>query len=290
MKADPINKLFSDWARVGVLFGVRPSSQSPDPERLLLATARHAHAEPRLFSLAATWLTRFSSFVARHRLKRLALELEPDAQPVLGLLLDLAVKHGASRELLVVAHACGSAERPQPLFDVHKTSTAHVNIARKNACPEAVLRNLWAPDVEPKFDALRPSSWVIRHNPEYLDRVVRKGDLRATILEVLRRDIPHHKIQSEVKLSEYCAANRPAVRAALDDLEREGFGLRSPHPVDARRTLIRLTPLTGIRGNNITIVNEDITSIDVEANRGKTLRTAIQNRRVLKCLDESTPT
>lgn len=257
MKADKLDNLFSDWARVGVLFGTRPSGTTPDLERLLLATVCHAHAEPRLFSLAVTWLSEFDNYVARHRLKCLADELDADAKPVLGLLLDLAVKHGASREFLVIAKKCGKRQVAGPLFDVHLGSKARRRIAENNACPEALERNLWAPDVEPKLDALRPSAWVLRKNPDYNDRIVRKGDLRATVLEVLRRDLPGHVAQSEVDLAEACSANRPAIRASLDDLEREGFVLRHPHPTDGRRTLICLDPQHLPDRNAVAVTDDD---------------------------------
>ena len=237
-----IDNLIRDWARVGVLFGTRPSASSPDLERLLLNTARHAHAEPRLFSSAVTWLTEFGNFIARHRLKRLATELDPTSKPVLGLLIDLTVKHGATREFRSIAAICGKREEAGPLFEVHASTPARRQLAKNNACPEALKRNLWAPDVEPEPDVLRPASWALDNNPDYFNRIVRKGDLRATILEVLQRDLPDHTADSEVQLAELCGANRPAIRSALDDLEREGFELRSHHPTDRRRTQIQLGP------------------------------------------------
>lgn len=87
---------------------------------------------------------------------------------------------------------------------------------------------------------LRPPAWIIRHNPGFRDRAIRKGDLRCTILETLRRDVPGGELGSEKALVALCAANRPAVSRALDDLELEGIQLRHPDPDDRRRTRIRL--------------------------------------------------
>jgi hypothetical protein len=72
--------------------------------------------------------------------------------------------------------------------------------------------------------------WIIDRNPDYHDRIVRKGDLRCSILLVLRYDTPDGSADSEVALAEKCSANRIAVRNALDDLEREGYTLRQPEP------------------------------------------------------------
>lgn len=230
------------WSRIGVLFGSRPARTSPDLERLLLDTARLAPGNARLFYPAVTWLSRYGNFVARHRLKWLVeTELDAEHQPALGALLALAVKHGASRELLVAADACGPADAPRPLFDVQRRSTALVKIAQDHACAEGLRWNLWLPDEPPKLDALRPARWIIDQNPDYLDRIVRKGDLRCSILLTLHHDTPDGCVDSEVALARKCSANRIAIRSALDDLDREGYALRQPQP-GARNIRISLPP------------------------------------------------
>ena len=229
------------WSRAGVLFGTPPARRSPDPERLLLDTARHAPAHPRLFNHAVSWLAHYSNFVARHRLKRLALtELDADTRPALGLLLDLAIRHGAARDLRFAANACDHHASPRPLFDIHQTSESRRRLAESAACPEGRARGLWAPDPGVAPDALRPADWILKHNPTYRERAVRKGDLRTSILESLRNDAPDGTLGSEKKLAELVAANRAAVTASLDDLALEGVQLRRPDPSDRRRTQIAL--------------------------------------------------
>jgi hypothetical protein len=226
-----LDNTIARWARVGVLFGSRPARTTPDLERLLLDTARLAPGNARLFYLAITWLSRYGNFIARHRLKRLIeTDLETVHQPALGALLALAVKHGASRELRVAVDVCSPADAPRPLFDVQRRSPALANIAQNHACAEGQQWNLWLPDEPPKFDGLRPAWWIINRNPDYLGRIVRKGDLRCSILLVLRHDTPNGSADSEVALAEQCSANRIAVRNALDDLECEGYTLRQPEP------------------------------------------------------------
>jgi len=226
-----LDNTIARWSRVGVLFGSRPARTTPDLERLLVDTARLAAGNARLFYLAVTWLSRYGNFIARHRLKRLVeTDLEADFQPALGALLALAVKHGASRELLVAADVSSPADTPHPLFDVQRRSPVLAKIAQRHACAEGQRWNLWLPDEPPKLDALRPGRWIINQNPEYLDRIVRKGDLRCSILLVLRHDTPCGSADSEVALAEKCSANRIAVRNALDDLEREGYTLRQTEP------------------------------------------------------------
>lgn len=227
MAKNELDKVITQWARVGVLFGHKPDRRTPDLEHLLLNTARHAPGSARLFYLSVTWLSQYGNFIARHRLKHLAeTNLAIEYQPTLGALLALAVKHGASKELLIAAEACHQANTPHPLFEVQQRSKTLTEIARKQASPEGLKWNLWVPDQPTKLDALRPANWIIKHNPVFLSRVIRKGDLRCSILQVLEHDTTDGTAESEVSLAHLCSANRLAIRHALDDLELEGYAKR----------------------------------------------------------------
>ncbi len=242
MNKTDLDHTISRWTRLGVLFGSRPARTSPDIERLLLDTARLAPSNARLFYLAVTWLSQYGNFVVRHRLKRLVeTQLAHLHQPTLAALLGLAVKHGASKELQIAAEACHAAGEAGPLFEVHHQSRVLADLARRSACPEGLRWNLWLPDEPPKLDALRPAHWVIKHNPSYIDRIVRRGDLRASILLTLQQDVPDGNVDSETALARLCSANRIAIRHALDDLEHEGYILRQSVP-GIRNIRISLTP------------------------------------------------
>jgi len=245
MREPDLDNTIARWTRLGVLFGSRPARSSPDLERLLLDTARLAPASARLFYLAVTWLSQYGNFVARHRLKRLVeTELTASQQPVLAVLLALAVKHGASRELLIAADVCNRAVEAGPLFEVHRHHLLLPDLARHYACPEGLRWNLWLPDEPLKLDALRPVAWILKHNPGYRDRIVRKGDLRASILLTLDHDVAGDHVESETALARMCSANRIAVRHALDDLEHEGYALRRTTSA-ARNVRIMSVPLVG---------------------------------------------
>lgn len=125
---------------------------------------------------------------------------------------------------------------------MQRRSPALVKIARRHACGQSLQWNLWLPDQPPKPDALRPARWIINQNPDYLDRIVRKGDLRCAILLVLRHDTPDGSADSEIALARKCSANRIAVRHALDDLEREGYALRQPQPGARNIRIVLATP------------------------------------------------
>lgn len=220
-----INELWSQWAKVGVAFSVQPTKRVVDLEQLLLDTARTCSTNSRLYVLSITWISVYGDYIAKKRLGALIKTLEPRYRPVLGLILDLAVKHGAPAGLGAIAKRCSAAPFAHPLFEVDTTSSVFAQIAQETACKEALAKNIWASDVEIKLDTLRSPGWILEHNPSYGERVVRKGDIRCSILEVLRHDA-RKGVPSESKLAQLCSASRSQVRDALDDLEREGWPLR----------------------------------------------------------------
>lgn len=210
------------WARVGVLLNCEPAEESPDLERLILATARALPGHARLLPLVVTWLVRYGGFVARHRLRRLVVqELGRPERAALGLLLETAIEHGATAELRIVVGACEPASRPGPLFDVYRGESGLEAVAEQNASTISRRWGVWAPEVELKDEAVRPVRWLLEQNPAYGDRIVRKGDLRCSILEVLRHDAGG-EAKSEAELARASGATRAAVSKALDALVREG--------------------------------------------------------------------
>ncbi|CAE7639094.1 unnamed protein product, partial [Symbiodinium necroappetens] len=213
----------SDWARLGILFNCAPSVETPDLERLLLETARRLSGNARLLPLVVTWLGLYGSFVARHRLRRLVwAELEPEHRPALGLILESAIQRGATKDLRIAIDVCERAGTPGPLHDVHSASEALRGVAERNASELSRKWGLWTPEFDPKLDAVRPVSWLLEQNPEYQRRIVRKGDLRASILETLIRDGEGGVLSSEAEVARRCGASRRATKQALEALELEG--------------------------------------------------------------------
>jgi hypothetical protein len=216
------DQLVRDLASLGVLFNCEPSDASPDLERLLLDVARCLPENARLLPLVATWLVLFGQFVARHRLRQLARnELEPEYRPVLGFLLDAAIHHGAVRSLQLVVNACEPSPIPGPLFRSHRTPTL-AQIAERNASAISKKWGLWAPAFELKRDAVRPVTWLLDRNPGYRRRAIRKGDLRASIVEALTRDFPGARSPSTSRLAELVGATRRSTREAVKRLCLEG--------------------------------------------------------------------
>lgn len=212
------HNLAPQWSRAGVLFNVPPSRQRGplDLEQLLVDTARQCPADPRLFIQAVTWLSRYSTFVAAHRVKRLALEqLDPADQATLGLLIESAIEHGAQKYLRkVVAPGLATAPVPGPLFDIDREWLTDGLEAEATDLSKQWGR--WCQAVQLKPDTLRPASWVLAKNPAFRERAVRKGDLRSSILETLGRDVDAPV--SERELARLCAATPVAVRQALSEL------------------------------------------------------------------------
>jgi len=212
----------SQWARLGVLFNCALASATPDLERLLLDTARQLHHNGRLLPLISTWLVEHGLYVARHRLKRLIVEeLEPEHQPALGLLLETAVEHGAPAELRRLCKVCIPSTDPSPLSVSFHTKPALIEIAQQTASELSKKWGLWSPAIQLKHDAICPSSWIRTHNPSLLPRLIRRGDLRCSILEVFARDLDN-SASSISELARLTNATRPAVYDAVESLVCEG--------------------------------------------------------------------
>lgn len=222
------------WARLGIAFGARPAPHEPDLERLLLASARELPRNGRLLPTIATWLAEYGNAVARHRLARLAaVELEPEDGAALGLLLDAAAASGGPADLAgLVGHRPVVPARP--LSEEFRRTPALTAIAEGTASALSRRWGLWTPEITLKPDALRPASWLLAHNPSYRDRLLRKGDLRCSIVEALRHDAPDGRTRSEAELARLAGATRAAVRKALADLVREGDVAILPRAANGR--------------------------------------------------------
>lgn len=226
--------LESDWARLGVLFSVAPSDQSPDPEQTLIRTALAVEENARLLPLAVTWLVEYGEAIARHRLRHLAAStLSHQHQAVLALIIESALAHGASKRLANVLDACHPAPNPAPLSRSFRSNPRLAAIAERTASSESKRWGVWAPPVTLKRDAIRPLQWVLAANPEFHNRFVRHGDLRCSVLITLQRDVGG-QIQSESALARHVSATRAGLRKALDALVHEGEIIRLPRPSHVR--------------------------------------------------------
>lgn len=229
-----------DWTRLGIYFAAAPSPGTPDLERLLLATARELSDNPRLFNTVATWLSVYGVAVARHRLARLIKgELDPEHQPALALLLESAVELDARRELGAVPRACARADPSRPLHAVYDQLDLR-SLAERHASDLSRRWGVLAPGVERRLETIRPVTFLLQHNPAFRDRIIRKGDLRASIIETLRWDVPEAGAVSESELARLCGATRVAVRNALKSLQLEGAVVLNDARTNRRDNSVRL--------------------------------------------------
>jgi hypothetical protein len=234
--AATLDRVLAQWTRLGVGFGGAAVRATPDLERLLLETGRHARMHSRLFIMAATWLHRYGDAVAIHRLRHLAqVELGPDHQSVLGLLLDFAQRGTHPEQFAAVIRTLPPATEAMPLFEIEAESSVLVARAERRSCALGRRWNLWCHDFEFKFDALRPPNWVMARNPTLRHRIDFRGDLRASILAALEHD--DSAGASEIALAQACGGSRAQVRNALANLELSCRAERSRTP-GAKRTRI----------------------------------------------------
>jgi len=231
-----IGHLIRQWTRLGVTFAARPASRTPDLERLILDTARHAHANARLWIMAITWLCRYSDCTAKHRLKALALdELEARHLPTFGLMLETIREKSGTRRFDSLIEWCPAAAEPDHLFDIARITPTTAKLSREKASKTSIRWGRWAEDFDLKNDALKSARWIIENNPSFRYRMIYKGNLRASILAELENNPGSGRSESE--LSRACGSSRPAIVAALRDLEQAGF-IRQKSEGNRRATLL----------------------------------------------------
>ncbi len=225
--SDSLDRLLGRWAGLGAGFNVEPAEDDIDLERLLLDTARYAPQMSRLFTIVATWLHTYGDMIAKHRLKRLIRdELEPEARPVLGLLLDIAQKGTHPLEFETITRHLKPATEAGPLFLSARQNPKLKAIAKRRASQPSRRWNLWCQPIVFKDDALRPASWIMQRHPMLRTRADFRGDLRASIMAALQHD--RGAGQSESKLAELAGGSRAQVRNAMANLQMTGRVIAQP--------------------------------------------------------------
>ena len=236
--SDTLDNLIGQWTRLGAGFNAPPAAETPDLERLVLDTARHAPRMARLFIMAATWLHQYGDLIAKSRLRRLTREeLSAERQPILGLLLEIAHQGTHPLRFGSITKDLPAAASARPLFDIERTNQRLAERAQRRASTISRRWGLWCEPIELKSDALRPARWVMAQNGGFTTRADFRGDLRSSILASLRHDPGAG--ESEFKLARACGGSRTQVRSSLDNLALTGRIARTPTP-GAHRTRISL--------------------------------------------------
>lgn len=174
-----LDRLASQWSRVGALWTTPPAPDPVDLEVLIVQTAHMAPASERLFIVTASWLAVHHQFVDALRLEGLAGDVtvasradQDAASAVLGALLDVAIAGSSekattligARDVCLPARVVGM--RPQPLFVVAQRLPMLVDRMRRNALPIYLKWGVWHDDAGLKRTAVRPRSWILKHAPE----------------------------------------------------------------------------------------------------------------------------
>lgn len=212
------NRILRQWMRLGIMFNVQASDNTPDIENLLVDTASMLQTMPRLLPACVSWLMRYYRLVCRHRLIGMTAKIQDvETSATLGFLLEIVKEKTQTDHFNIVIKHCTPIQAPRPLFKVDRMSGALAQMAEQKSSLLGVRWGLWCEKVELKEDIIRPLSWVMEQNPTLQWRAVFGGNLRASILEILTTD--RQAGQSESMLARRCHATRKAVREALDHLE-----------------------------------------------------------------------
>jgi hypothetical protein len=115
--------------------------------------------------------------------------------------------------------------RDEPESERHATLGLLLDIAQQGTHPPqsaSIIRGL-SPAPEPRTlnpDALRPASWVMSRNLEFIARADFRGDPRASVLAALAHDAGAGL--RGLALARHCGGSRAKLRSALANLELAG--------------------------------------------------------------------
>lgn len=194
-----LTAIATQWARMGAYFGAAPLRRPVDLEGLIVATARAAPDDERLFVVAASWLAVHHGFVNGRRLAALASTLlnpgvtpaDREASAVLGAMLAWAADMAGGAEGLTAAAArCRPLAKARALFRVSALLPSVAERTRRNALPRFARWGLWHTDDTPKLAAVRPVAWLLLHAPELHIRAVAGPTLEADILAAVLLGLP----------------------------------------------------------------------------------------------------
>jgi hypothetical protein len=217
-----LDAVASYWARLGVLFGVKPAHEQVDVELLICDTARVAPYDERLFVCAVSWVAQYHGFVNGRRLSAVAASLGSDASAVLGALLSVAGEAaGGAPELEAARVRCRPLAKPQPLFAAMRSMRVLSERVRRNALPIFAAWGLWHDDQTLKPAAIRPVTWLLERVPELR--------VRSLLGPSVEADLMARALADEVTVREVARAtltSYAAVHGAADRLVWRGLLVR----------------------------------------------------------------
>ena len=228
------------WARLGLRIAHAPTVVTPDLERLIIDTCGLLPHKPHLLPGLVTWIAMYGNFIARHRLRRLIqVCASTETKAVAGLLTELAITVGGPQDLAMTIESCVPLKPGKPLAVAHRADQTMMKMSEAYAADPAVKWGLWTAECDADPAYVMPVQWILARNPGIRDRVIRKGDLRSTILETLRHDTGG-VADSELALARLSGATRAAVHSAVYSLVQEGAVEVAPHERHKRKVVIRL--------------------------------------------------
>jgi len=223
------------WNRLGFRFQEDPTPESVELEATIFDTLGAVRDDSRLFWGAATWLHRYGSLVDGRRLGILLDEVS-DAETISPILAALLVA-SKSPHLKGLLKRCTALPATEPLFHVRGKNPAGLADLTERALPTYLRWGFLLADEILKPDALRPTSWVLRENPDLLTRALLGADLRAEVFNTLRvRDEGLTASELARHLDRSSSPGRPSAAASSFESRKMSHpGSKSVRPSSIRR-------------------------------------------------------
>ena len=227
---------WSQWTAIGVAGTHATGRTIVDPEALLLATLAVGRSDARLFDEALDWVAANAQSLDMARLRRLGKRATPEQHRLLGLVAQVAIKHGAKSGFNQIAWAGLLAREqqgdysPEPLFRSQRSDAEAWAQVDQQFADAGFLRS--SPDLRGMSrnpDATRPACLRFRARG-----LVGPGAKAEVLTYLWTHEWAHGRL-----VAERAAFNQAPVAEYLSALAEAGLADRRS---DGRRTLYRLTP------------------------------------------------
>ncbi|EKD50112.1 MAG: hypothetical protein ACD_62C00649G0002 [uncultured bacterium] len=181
-------ELYKTWARLGVAFNVKPTSDSViDIEDVLIRTAHEGRDDSRLLFGMRGWLIKHHELVNSARLISKIKCLTETA--VLGAIIDSVVEIHPRSNLKYIVKYCHPLSQPDFVFRSVKNSNILSQLNLQENLSLWKKWNLISREMEYNKEAIYEKKHVFKHNPWLILRALFGAGLKAEVLTYFF----HHK-------------------------------------------------------------------------------------------------
>lgn len=188
--------LYQKWAKFGWMVSEPTFDGDVDLEELITETTWAARYDGRLMKWLMTWFKDFGDLVNKKRLLRCIKQADT---AVLGVVIDIAMDHGADKNFKTVIVKCNPLKKPEVFLKGMEDITIYLEEQKRNGKKEFLKWGFYCTMLEFYTDALREREWILKNNKLLALRAVFGVNIRSEIINALKNNdgIPIQRLSKQ---------------------------------------------------------------------------------------------